>query len=74
MEKARYRRYLGGGGLERAERVERGVAGAGEIVSVAGVETRSGAGVNATLVHPEGWGYEGLRALPVRSSIFFSSP
>ena len=73
MEKARFRRYLGGGELQRVERGERGVAGAGEIVSLAGVET-SGAGVNATLVHPEGWGYEGPRALPVRSSIFFPSP
>ena len=57
------KKIYGRRGLERIERV---VAGAGEIVSVAGVKTRSGAGVNVTLVHPEGWGDEGPRALPVR--------
>ena len=57
------KKIFGRRGLERIERV---VAGAGEIVSVAGVKTRSGAGVNVTLVHPEGWGDEGPRALPVR--------
>ncbi|KIJ94180.1 hypothetical protein K443DRAFT_110890 [Laccaria amethystina LaAM-08-1] len=51
-------------GRRGLERVERGVAGAGEMVSVAGVKTRSGAGVNLTLVHPEGWGDEGPQALP----------
>jgi hypothetical protein len=59
-------------GRRGLERVERGVAGAGEMVSVAGVKTRSGAGVNLTLVHPEGWGDEGPRALPVCFH-FFSS-
>ena len=57
------KKIFGRRGLERIERV---VAGAGEIVSVAGVKTRSGAGVNVTLVHPEGWGDEGPQALPVR--------
>ena len=61
-EKARLRRFLGGDwrGL--------GGGGAGEIVNVAGVKTKGGAYVNVTLVHPEGWGDEGPRVLPVRSS------
>ncbi|KAH0580196.1 hypothetical protein H2248_001717 [Termitomyces sp. 'cryptogamus'] len=41
----------------------RNAAGAGEIVSVAGVKN---AGVNITLVQMEGWGEEGPKPLPVR--------
>lgn len=54
-------------GRRGLERVERDVAGAGEIVSVAGIK---GGGVNVTLVHPEGWGEEGPRALPVSHHYF----
>ncbi|KAF8896166.1 GTP-binding protein TypA [Infundibulicybe gibba] len=43
------------------ERVERSAAGAGEIVSIAGIK---GGGVNITLVHPEGWDAQGPTALP----------
>ncbi|TFK37816.1 P-loop containing nucleoside triphosphate hydrolase protein [Crucibulum laeve] len=48
-------------GRRGLERVERGEAGAGEIVSVAGIK---GGGVNVTLVHPEGWGEAGPQPLP----------
>ncbi|KAH0580217.1 hypothetical protein H2248_001736 [Termitomyces sp. 'cryptogamus'] len=43
------------------ERIEKDAAGAGEIVSVAGVKN---AGVNVTLVQMEGWGEEGPKPLP----------
>ncbi|KAG6901316.1 hypothetical protein C0995_013676 [Termitomyces sp. Mi166 len=43
------------------ERIEKDRAGAGEIVSVAGI--RNG-GINVTLVHAEGWGEEGPQPLP----------
>lgn len=45
-------------------RVEKDTAGAGEIVSVAGIKISVG-GVNCTLVHPEGWGPNGPKALPI---------
>ncbi|KAF8970854.1 P-loop containing nucleoside triphosphate hydrolase protein [Flammula alnicola] len=56
-------------GRRGLERVEKEAAGAGEIVSIAGVKcTNSGSGggggVNVTLVHPDGWGAEGPKALP----------
>lgn len=56
------KRILRRKGLEREEKE---VAGAGEIVSVAGIK---GGGVNVTLVHPEGWGGAGPQPLPVGSS------
>ncbi|PPQ74632.1 hypothetical protein CVT26_007441, partial [Gymnopilus dilepis] len=56
-------------GRRGLERVEKDVAGAGEIVSIAGIKcsnsgTGGGGGVNVTLVHPDGWGPEGPQALP----------
>ncbi|PPQ78778.1 hypothetical protein CVT25_010651 [Psilocybe cyanescens] len=50
-------------------RVEKDVAGAGEIVSIAGIKCANsgsggGGGVNVTLVHPDGWGAEGPQPLP----------
>lgn len=50
-------------GRKGLERVEKEVAGAGEIVSIAGIKN---GGINVTLVHPEGWGEQGPQALPVR--------
>ncbi|KAJ2936338.1 hypothetical protein H1R20_g761, partial [Candolleomyces eurysporus] len=50
-------------GRRGLERTEKDAAGAGEIVSIAGIKMGSG-GVNVTLVHPEGWGEEGPVALP----------
>lgn len=47
-------------GLQREEKV---VAGAGEIVSIAGIKIVGG-GVNCTLVHPDGWGLDGPQPLP----------
>ncbi|KAF9443773.1 hypothetical protein P691DRAFT_712806 [Macrolepiota fuliginosa MF-IS2] len=52
------KRILGRKGLEREEKDS---AGAGEIVSVAGIK---GGGVNVTLVHPDGWGETGPQPLP----------
>ncbi|KIJ47173.1 hypothetical protein M422DRAFT_45781 [Sphaerobolus stellatus SS14] len=52
------KKILGRRGLDR---VEKTVAGAGEIVSIAGIK---GGGINMTLVHPEGWGETGPVALP----------
>jgi GTP-binding protein len=49
-------------GRKGLEKVEKDVAGAGEIVSIAGIKN---GGINVTLVHPEGWGEEGPQALPV---------
>jgi len=49
-------------GRKGLERVEKDVAGAGEIISIAGIKN---GGINVTLVHPEGWGQEGPQALPV---------
>ncbi|KAG6853495.1 hypothetical protein C0991_003769 [Blastosporella zonata] len=43
------------------ERIEKNAAGAGEIVSIAGIKN---GGINVTLVHPEGWGEEGPKPLP----------
>ena len=53
-------------GRRGLERVEKDTAGAGEIVSIAGIKTSggSGSGVNVTLVHPDGWGTNGPQALP----------
>ncbi|KAF8152574.1 P-loop containing nucleoside triphosphate hydrolase protein [Crassisporium funariophilum] len=53
-------------GRRGLERIEREAAGAGEIVSIAGVKCQSGGGggVNVTLVHPDGWGAAGPQALP----------
>jgi GTP-binding protein len=50
--------------------VEKDAAGAGEIISIAGVKCvnsgmAGGGSVNVTLVHPEGWGPEGPQALLV---------
>ncbi|KAL1694876.1 P-loop containing nucleoside triphosphate hydrolase protein [Schizophyllum commune] len=45
------------GGMQK---VERESAAAGEIVSIAGIK---GGAVNVTLVHPEGWGAEGPKAI-----------
>jgi GTP-binding protein len=67
-------------GRRGLDRVEKDAAGAGEIISIAGVKcvnngTGGGGGVNVTLVHPEGWGPEGPQALPVCRirSLFASS-
>ncbi|EKM77116.1 hypothetical protein AGABI1DRAFT_62123 [Agaricus bisporus var. burnettii JB137-S8] len=49
------------------EREERDVAGAGEIVSIAGIKGLSEdvvVGVNATLIRPDGWDEKGLQPLP----------
>lgn len=54
-------------GRRGLDRVEKDVAGAGEIVSVAGIKCGLGGGVNLTFVHPDGWGTEGPKALPVCS-------
>ncbi|KAF5313861.1 hypothetical protein D9619_013094 [Psilocybe cf. subviscida] len=56
-------------GRRGLERVEKDIAGAGEIVSIAGIKcnnsgTGGGGGVNVTLVHPDGWGAEGPQPLP----------
>jgi GTP-binding protein TypA/BipA len=48
---------------EGLHRVERVAAGAGEIVSIAGIKIVGG-GVNRTLVHPDGWGPDGPQPLP----------
>jgi len=48
---------------EGLQRVEKVAAGAGEIVSIAGIKIVGG-GVNCTLVHPDGWGLDGPRPLP----------
>ena len=55
-------------GRRGLERVEKDTAGAGEIVSIAGIKCQGngGGGVNVTLIHPEGWGESGPQALPVR--------
>ncbi|KAL0568533.1 hypothetical protein V5O48_013449 [Marasmius crinis-equi] len=47
------------------ERVEREAAGAGEIISIAGIKMNKGGGVNVSLVAPDGWGEEGPRPLEV---------
>ena len=54
------------GGMQK---VERDSAAAGEIVSIAGIK---GGAVNVTLVHPEGWGAEGPKAIEVRPLRFDS--
>ncbi|KAF8901354.1 hypothetical protein CPB84DRAFT_1836409 [Gymnopilus junonius] len=56
-------------GRQGLERVEKDVAAAGEIVSIAGIKcvnsgSGGGGGVNVTLVHPDGWGPEGPKSLP----------
>ncbi|TFK22240.1 GTP-binding protein TypA [Coprinopsis marcescibilis] len=54
-------------GKRGLERIEKEVAGAGEIVSVAGIKIKEGCGgVNLTLVNPEGWEEVegGMQALP----------
>jgi predicted membrane GTPase involved in stress response len=56
------KRILGRKGLEKEEKE---AAGAGEIVSVAGIK---GGGINMTLVHPDGWGSTGPQPLPVSPS------
>ncbi|KAL0564543.1 hypothetical protein V5O48_017499 [Marasmius crinis-equi] len=45
------------------ERVEREAAGAGEIISIAGIKMNKGGGVNVSLVAPDGWGEEGPKPL-----------
>jgi GTP-binding protein len=54
-------------GRRGLERIEKDMAGAGEIVSIAGIKCQrnGGGGVNVTLIHPEGWGETGPQALPV---------
>ena len=54
-------------GRRGLERIEKDTAAAGEIVSIAGIKCQSNGrgGVNVTLIHPEGWGETGPRALPV---------
>ena len=54
-------------GRRGLERIEKDTAGAGEIVSIAGIKCQSngGGGVNVTLIHPGGWGESGPQALPV---------
>ena len=54
-------------GRRGLQRIEKDTAGAGEIVSIAGIkcQSNSGGGVNVTLIHPEGWGESGPKALPV---------
>ncbi|KAF6752444.1 GTP-binding protein TypA [Ephemerocybe angulata] len=56
----RVKKIFGRRGLERTDK---DAAGAGEIVSIAGIKMGSG-GVNVTLVHPEGWGEGGPKPLP----------
>lgn len=57
------KKILGRRGLDK---VEKDVAGAGEIISIAGIKCTPGAsGVNMTLVRPDGWGPEGPQPLPV---------
>ncbi|KAF9047454.1 GTP-binding protein TypA [Panaeolus papilionaceus] len=52
-------------GRRGLERLEKDTAGAGEIVSIAGIKCNTnGVGVNLTLVHPDGWGKEGPAPLP----------
>ncbi|KAF8059828.1 P-loop containing nucleoside triphosphate hydrolase protein [Lyophyllum atratum] len=48
-------------GRKGLERTEKDVAGAGEIVSIAGIKN---GGVNVTLIHPEGWSEDGPKPLP----------
>lgn len=62
-------------GRRGLERIEKDSAGAGEIVSIAGIKCHSNGrgGVNVTLVHPEGWGEVGPRALPVHFTSFLPS-
>lgn len=49
-------------GRKGLDRVEKDIAGAGEIVSIAGIKN---GGVNVTLVHPDGWNEDGPQPLPV---------
>lgn len=44
-------------------RVEKEIAGAGEIISIGGIKISTG-GVNCTLIQPDGWGSNGPKALP----------
>ncbi|KAF8057408.1 P-loop containing nucleoside triphosphate hydrolase protein [Lyophyllum atratum] len=48
-------------GRKGLERTEKDVAGAGEIVSIAGIKN---GGVNVTLIHPDGWSEDGPKPLP----------
>ncbi|KAF9003021.1 GTP-binding protein TypA [Cyathus striatus] len=48
-------------GRKGLEKIEKSEAGAGEIVSIAGIKN---GGVNITLVSPDGWGEEGPQPLP----------
>lgn len=50
-------------GRKGLERVEKEAAGAGEIISIAGIKN---GGINFTLVHPDGWSENGPQPLPVR--------
>ncbi|KAF5374138.1 hypothetical protein D9615_008881 [Tricholomella constricta] len=52
-------------GRKGLERVEKDVAGAGEIISIAGIKN---GGINITLVHPEGWSEGGPKPLPVTAA------
>lgn len=56
----RVKKLFGRAGLEK---IELETAGAGEIVSIAGIKN---GGINITLVNPEGWGEEGPQPIPVR--------
>lgn len=53
------KKLLGRRGLER---LEKNAAGAGEIISIAGIK---GGGINVTLVQPDGWNENGPQPLPV---------
>ncbi|KAI3595038.1 gtp-binding protein [Moniliophthora roreri] len=48
------------------DKVERQVAGAGEIVSIAGIKMQQGGGVNVTLVAVDGWGED--RPKPIETT------
>jgi GTP-binding protein len=67
MGDGKVKKIFGRSGLER---VEKDAAGAGEIISIAGIKN---GGINFTLVHPEGWGEAGPRPLPVRCFLILLS-
>jgi predicted membrane GTPase involved in stress response len=59
-------------GRKGLERVDLASAGAGQIVSIAGIKN---GGVNVTLVSPEGWGEDGPQSLPVSfQAVTFKCP
>lgn len=52
------------------DRVEKDVASAGEIVSIAGIKLTKGGGVNVSLLAIDGWGKEGPKPLEVCQMIY----